>query len=66
MSPKRTAQGSYDSLLTEFEYATGKSMPSCEISSAHVEVTGIGPIADPDTLADFRQPFDVLPVNTAN
>jgi hypothetical protein len=27
MSPKRTTEGSYDSLLTEIEYATGRSMP---------------------------------------
>jgi hypothetical protein len=56
MIPTRTAQGSYDSLLTEIEYATGRSMLSCEISSAHVEMTGIGPIADPDTPADFSSP----------
>jgi hypothetical protein len=26
MSPKRTTAGNYDSLLTEIEYATGRSM----------------------------------------
>jgi hypothetical protein len=27
MCPKRTTEGSYDSLLTEIEYATRRSMP---------------------------------------